>query len=514
MSPEARTTAGRVRGVEKDGVLRYLGVPYAAPPVRFAAPEPVPRWDGARDATAPGPNAPQPPMHFGALDMSRVLGHGWRPGEDYLTVDVWTPGGTGLPVMVFLHGGGFVGGEPGAPVCDGTVLARAGIVLVSVTYRVGIEGFLPLPGGATNIGLRDQFAALAWVRENAAAFGGDPDLVTVFGQLAGAMCIGSLLGSPLAAGLFDRAIVQSGGAELVRSLPPLQRRQAAHQLGATTLHDRAVEQTRGERGAEQRPDAHGARQLAEHGHQVRVTAERSRVLPHPGQRGELVAQPDVRRPSRQRQEPLDADPVGHRHQHDARAGEHRTVADRSAGLAPDEATAVQEHHHREPGTTRRPHVDGQIVLAGTPAVPEDPGHVEGTKVHRWLRRVRSWRCGIAGTVPSRYGLGCGEAHRRRRVGHPEVAQYPVFLHAPHPARSGPCLRAHGFPPVSAGLSAGSTGSSSLDEECTVLRVDSAIRVWTKPRTVGPSSPSSWLVSTSCSRCPGAMRREFGTMGMR
>jgi para-nitrobenzyl esterase len=219
---EARTTSGRVSGLEKDGVHRFLGVPYAAPPVRFAAPEPAPRWDGVRDATSPGPNAPQPHRGIPNLDLSPILGHGWRPGEDYLTVDVWTPGGAGLPVMVFLHGGAFLAGEPGAPVYDGTAFARAGVVLVSVTYRLGAEGFLPLPGGATNIGLRDQLAALAWVRENAAAFGGDPGAVTVFGESAGAMSIGALLGSPLAAGLFDRAIVQSGGAEVVHGLGLLQ----------------------------------------------------------------------------------------------------------------------------------------------------------------------------------------------------------------------------------------------------------------------------------------------------
>lgn len=219
---EARTTSGRVSGLERDGVHRFLGVPYAAPPVRFAAPGPAPRWDGVRDATSPGPNAPQPHRGIPNLDLSPILGHGWRPGEDHLTVDVWTPGGAGLPVMVFLHGGAFLAGEPGAPVYDGTAFAHHGVVLVSVTYRLGAEGFLPLPGGATNIGLRDQLAALAWVRENAAAFGGDPGTVTVFGESAGAMSIGALLGSPLAAGLFDRAIVQSGGAEVVHSLGLLQ----------------------------------------------------------------------------------------------------------------------------------------------------------------------------------------------------------------------------------------------------------------------------------------------------
>ncbi|MCW0212688.1 MAG: carboxylesterase family protein [Pseudonocardia sp.] len=222
------TVAGRVEGTTADGVSRFLGVPFAAPPVgalRFAAPAPVPAWDGIRDASKPGPNAPQNTRAFPGLDLAPIIGTGWREGEDYLTVDVWTPDptATGLPVMVFVHGGAFVAGEPGAPTYDGTALAGAGVVLVSVTYRLGVEGFLPLPGGATNIGLRDQIAALEWVRENVSAFGGDPDLVTVFGESAGAMSIGCLLGSPRARGLFRRAIVQSGGAEMVRTAEPSSR---------------------------------------------------------------------------------------------------------------------------------------------------------------------------------------------------------------------------------------------------------------------------------------------------
>jgi para-nitrobenzyl esterase len=221
---EIDTAAGTVRGRSVDGVARFLGVPFAAPPVgelRFAAPQPAPPWTGVRDATADGPNAPQPTRAIPGIDLSPILGRGWRKGEDYLTVDVWTPepGGAGRPVMVFIHGGSFIAGEPGAPVYDGTALARGGVVLVSVTYRLGVEGFLPLAGGATNIGLRDQLAALAWVRDNVAAFGGDPGQVTVFGESAGAMSLGCLLGSPLSKGLFQRAIVQSGGAEMVRSAP-------------------------------------------------------------------------------------------------------------------------------------------------------------------------------------------------------------------------------------------------------------------------------------------------------
>ena len=229
-TPVVRTSAGQVRGIRLDGppgsapVLRFRSIPYAAAPqgpLRFAAPAPATPWEGVREAGgAPGPNAPQPVRQVaGGLDMSPVIGSGWRPGDDYLTADVWTPdpAAGGLPVLVFVHGGAFVAGEAAAGAYDGEAFARAGVVLVAVNYRLGAEGFLPLPGGQTNVGLRDQLAALAWVRDNAAAFGGDPDLVTVFGESAGAMSIGLLLGSPLAQGLFRRAILQSGGAEMARS---------------------------------------------------------------------------------------------------------------------------------------------------------------------------------------------------------------------------------------------------------------------------------------------------------
>jgi para-nitrobenzyl esterase len=148
------------------------------------------------------------------------VGGGWRPGSDYLTADVYTPdtGAEALPVLVYIHGGAFVAGTGSAPVYDGSAFAREGAVLVTVNYRLGVEGFLPLEGGATNLGLRDQIAALGWVRDNAAAFGGDPANVTVFGQSAGGVSVACLLASPPAEGLFRRAIVQSGHAEMVRPL--------------------------------------------------------------------------------------------------------------------------------------------------------------------------------------------------------------------------------------------------------------------------------------------------------
>jgi hypothetical protein len=191
---EVKTAAGRVRGRSVDGVARFLGVPFAAPPVgplRFAAPAPAAPWAGVRDATAPGPNAPQPTRSIPGIDLAPIIGRGWRHSgadpDDYLTVDVWTPdpGGAGLPVLVFVHGGAFIAGEPGSPTYDGTALARAGVVLVAVTYRLGVEGFVAFDGGASNVGLRDQLAALSWVQRNVAAFGGDPGRVTVFGESGG-----------------------------------------------------------------------------------------------------------------------------------------------------------------------------------------------------------------------------------------------------------------------------------------------------------------------------------------
>ncbi|MBW0102741.1 carboxylesterase/lipase family protein, partial [Pseudonocardia sp. KRD291] len=193
----------------------YRAIPYAAAPVgagRFAAPARHPGWDGVRDATRPSPTAPQPLRDFGRLDMSPYFGPGWVRGEEYLTVDVRTPAADGdaRPVMVFVHGGGFVTGSSRAALYDGRAFARDGVVLVTLNYRVGIPGFLDLDGAPPNRGLLDVLAALRWVRETIAAFGGDPGDVTVAGQSAGATLVGALLATPEAEGLFRRAIVQSG----------------------------------------------------------------------------------------------------------------------------------------------------------------------------------------------------------------------------------------------------------------------------------------------------------------
>ncbi|MFE6159390.1 carboxylesterase/lipase family protein [Streptomyces sp. NPDC056486] len=214
------TAQGAVSGARHESFTVFRGIPYAAPPARtgrFAAPAPHAPWDGVRDTTAAGPTAPQAERNLGAIDMSPYFGPGWVPGDDYLTLDIWTPDSPGrqgqdpdLPVMVFVHGGGFVAGSTRASLYDGTAFARDGVVLVTVNYRLGIAGFLDLPGAPRNRGLLDILAALRWVRENIAAFGGDPDQVTLFGQSAGATLTGAVIAAPESRGLVRRAIVQSG----------------------------------------------------------------------------------------------------------------------------------------------------------------------------------------------------------------------------------------------------------------------------------------------------------------
>lgn len=214
-NPVVETAAGAVRGLRDQAGELYRAIPYAAAPIgagRFAPPEPHPGWSGLRDGTQPSPTAPQPVRDFGRLDLSPYFGPGWVPGQEYLTVDVRTPAADAgnRPVMVFVHGGGFVTGSTRAALYDGSAFARDGIVLVTVNYRLGVPGFLALDGAPDNRGLLDVVAALRWVRDSIAAFGGDPGNVTVFGQSAGATLTCALLATPEATGLFRRAIVQSG----------------------------------------------------------------------------------------------------------------------------------------------------------------------------------------------------------------------------------------------------------------------------------------------------------------
>jgi len=229
--PVVKTTAGSVSGEAKAGVAAFKGVPFAAPPVgalRWRAPQPPTAWTAPREAVAYGPDCMQQPFPGDAAPL------GVTPAEDCLYANVWAPeaglkAGTKAPVMVWIYGGGFVNGGSSPAVYSGDRFARDGVVLVSFNYRVGRFGFFAHPalsaenadGGLLgNYALMDQIAALKWVRGNIAAFGGDPSNVTVFGESAGGMSIHALLTSPLAEGLFHKAIIQSGGGR-PRLLPTL-----------------------------------------------------------------------------------------------------------------------------------------------------------------------------------------------------------------------------------------------------------------------------------------------------
>jgi para-nitrobenzyl esterase len=214
------TKSGKVQGIREDGLCVFKGIPYATPPVgplRWLAPLPVKPWAGTRPANTFGPIAPQ--------DARGTAIPGRKPStepqaEDCLFLNVWTPAADNArrAVLVWIHGGAFVHGSGSSPVRPGKTLPlRGGVVLVTINYRLGALGFLPLkhlPGSkipATgNEALLDQVLALQWIRDNIAAFGGDPNNVTVFGESAGAMSIGALMAMPQSGGLFQKAILQSG----------------------------------------------------------------------------------------------------------------------------------------------------------------------------------------------------------------------------------------------------------------------------------------------------------------
>ena len=214
-----QTETGKIRGKISEGISVFKSIPYAAPPVgnfRFAAPAKPKKWDGILDALEFGPTPPSPfqPKTEG-INETPIYGKGWVKGDDYLTLNVWTPDvhANRLPVMVYIYGGAFVIGSSNAPLFDGTNFAKKGVIMVSFNYRLGIEGFLKINGVPTNIGIRDQIAALQWVQDNITAFGGDPENVTIFGESAGAISVGVLVVSPAAKGLFERAIMQSGSGQ-------------------------------------------------------------------------------------------------------------------------------------------------------------------------------------------------------------------------------------------------------------------------------------------------------------
>src|SRR5260370_1551669 len=214
---DVRTQEGVMRGRSVEEVATFKGIPYAAAPFganRFQPPRPVERWDGVREALSYGPTVPKPP-YFPPFDV--LIPEPAIPGEDCLNLNIWTPdvGRAGLPVMVWIHGGAFSNGSGAVPVYDGSAFARDGVVCVTINYRLGADGFLFLGDGIANVGLLDQVAALAWVRDNIASFGGDPARVTIAGESAGAMSVITLMSMPLAAGLFRRAIAQSGAGQHV-----------------------------------------------------------------------------------------------------------------------------------------------------------------------------------------------------------------------------------------------------------------------------------------------------------
>jgi para-nitrobenzyl esterase len=203
---------GLIEGRSGAGVEEFLGIPYAAPPVgelRWRPPQPPESWEGVRDATSFGPGAPQ--VGGASFDMRAP-----EQSEDCLSLNIWTSSlrpEDRRPVMVWIHGGGNLGGSGSEDACDGSALARRGATVVTLNYRLGALGFLAHPSLGANWAIQNLVAALRWVRENIAAFGGDPGAVTIFGESAGAWAVRMLLSAPDAHGLFHRAVLESAGFE-------------------------------------------------------------------------------------------------------------------------------------------------------------------------------------------------------------------------------------------------------------------------------------------------------------
>lgn len=207
------TRSGEVVGRTSNGVNRFLGVPYAAPPFgpnRFRPAQPHDRWDRAHDATVMGPTAPQSlyDPRLEQLIPTRII-----PGDEILNLNIWAPSTAppgGAPVLLWIHGGSLTHGSNALEMYDGTRFARSGVVFVAINYRLGIEGFSVLDDALTNLGLMDQAAALTWIVEEISSFGGDPTQITVMGQSAGGAAVAALVSSPETRGLMRRAIIQSG----------------------------------------------------------------------------------------------------------------------------------------------------------------------------------------------------------------------------------------------------------------------------------------------------------------
>jgi para-nitrobenzyl esterase len=238
LPPQIRTQSGLVEGMPSaDGKVRaFEGIPFAAPPVgklRWQAPQPVAAWEGVKKATAFGARCMQAPIY------SDMVFRDPGPSEDCLYLNVWTPADSAdakLPVMVWIYGGGFAAGATSEPRQDGARLAEKGVVVVSMNYRLGIFGFLAHPEltkesphhASGNYGLLDQAAALDWVHKNIAAFGGNPDKVTIFGESAGSISVSAQMASPLSKNLIQGAIGESGSMFMLQ-LPTLSLAQAEKQ---------------------------------------------------------------------------------------------------------------------------------------------------------------------------------------------------------------------------------------------------------------------------------------------
>ena len=231
-----KVDTGRVKGAANNGVTAFKGIPFAAPPVgplRWKAPQPVPAWKGVRKAVKFGPRCMQGDIYHDMVFRDN------GPSEDCLYLNVWTPAPSAaahLPVMVWVYGGGFAAGGTSEPRQDGENLAKKGVVVVSMNYRLGVFGFFAQAELATesghdssgNYGLLDQVAALQWVHNNIASFGGDPGKVTIFGESAGSFSVSALMASPVAQGLFHRAAGESGAFfSTVLALKPLSESEAA-----------------------------------------------------------------------------------------------------------------------------------------------------------------------------------------------------------------------------------------------------------------------------------------------
>ncbi|MCP4036306.1 MAG: carboxylesterase family protein [bacterium] len=231
--PIVTTRSGRISGETRSGLHVFRGIPYAQAPrdsLRWQAPQPVEPWSGIRNTQDWAASAPQSPAVM--MLVRRLIGVALREqSQDCLHLNVWAPKARKgrRPVLVWIHGGAFIMGSGSTNMYDGASLAREGdVVVVTLNYRLGALGFLSLRDvfpeqASSNLGLRDQIAALEWVRDNVEAFGGDPENVTIFGESAGGMSVSTLLGTPAARGLFHRAIAQSGAAHNVSS-----RQQASH----------------------------------------------------------------------------------------------------------------------------------------------------------------------------------------------------------------------------------------------------------------------------------------------